>query len=453
MRATPHAVAAQPTAPDAILPTAERRAAVHDGSLPARALLFLGDYYGTLATARCLAAHGVTVELADSQRISRTGASRAVSVRHDKPVIADTAAFIDWLVAHGSANPGAVLYPASDELVFLFAKYQDRLSRSFRLDMPSLDTIYRILNKQRLYEACERTGVDIPETFYPRSAAEFSDVLGRMGDRAYLLKPKTQIQLRSGTKAAEFDQDDAPERAFTRFVDQNPFGEELLAFDPDVRWPMVQEFLPNAASAIYSLAGFVDESHGVPLARASRKVLQRPRKLGIGLCFEAAEVSDVLLRKVGALCRDLGYRGPFELEFVEHEGRMLLIDFNPRNYSQLAFEIGRGLPIPYLQYLAATGQKAALDAAWSRASAWKSGGEWAYSHQTFLSLVRGTQLVERLTRGLENERWDAWLARHRGRLVDAVRDSSDPMPQVVDLLKHAQGFVRHPRSFLRSFAR
>lgn len=447
MRATPHQLSAQPVSTPTRTPTPDF------GPEPARALLFLGDYYGTLATARCLAARGVAVDLADSHRLNRTGASRAVAARHAKPPISDTARFIDWLVAHGKQQPGAVLYPASDELVFLFAKYREQLAPHFRLYLPSLDTIYRILNKQRLYEACVRTGVDIPETYYPRSANEFAAVLGTLGHRAYLLKPKTQIQLRSGTKAAEIDQEHAPAQAFSHFVAENPFGDELLAYDPDVQWPMVQEFLPNAATAIYSLAGFVDESHTVPVVRASRKVLQRPRKLGIGLCFEAATVSDVLLRKVGALCRDLGYHGPFELEFVEHEGKMLLIDFNPRNYSQLAFEIGRGLPIPYLQYLAATGQTAALDATWSGANAWQAGGQWAYTHQTFLSFVRGTQLVEGVTRGLGNERWGSWLAEHRGRLVDAVRDPSDPMPQLVDLLKHAQNFARHPRSFLRSFGR
>lgn len=421
--------------------------------LDAPALLFLGDYYGTLAAARCLAAKGAPVDLADADRMNRTWASKAVTTRHFAPPLDDVPGFLAWLREHGRMHPGAVLYPASDELVFLFAKHRTELAGSFRMYLPEIDTIFRILNKQRLNEACARVGVDIPTTFYPRTEAELRDVLTQLGDRPFLLKPKTQIQLRSGTKAAEFDRNDDPIAAFNRFVAENPYGKELLDHDPEVQWPMVQEFLPNAAAAIYSLAGFIDKNHDVPLARASRKILQRPRKLGIGLCFESAPVSDEILRKVGALCKDLGYHGPFELEFVEHEGRMLLIDFNPRNYSQMAFEIARGLPTPWLQYLAATGQEEALELEWNRAAAWKPEGEWVYTHRTLLALVQGTQLVEKATKKLSNEDWGGWAVRHQGRLVDAVRDGADVGPVLIDAVKHLRYFARHPRSFLRSFAR
>jgi predicted ATP-grasp superfamily ATP-dependent carboligase len=417
------------------------------------ALLFLGDHYGTLATARCLASHGVDVHIADASHWSRTAASRAVTARHVSPSIDEVPIFLDWLRSFGRAHPGTVLYPANDGLAFVFAQHKAELSEHFRLYLPDFDTIFRILNKQRLHEACERVGIDIPRTFYPRGEDELRALLDELDDRPYLLKPKTQIQLASGIKAAELTRGEDAIASFSSFVRDNPYGRELLAHDAEIRWPMVQEFLPNAAAGIYSLAGFIDREHDVPLARASKKILQRPRKLGIGLCFEAAPVSEEIARSVGALCRELGYYGPFELEFVAHEGRLLLIDFNPRIYSQLAFEIARALPTPWLQYLAATDRASELAVEWGAAAAWSAEREWVYTHETLLSLVVGTQLVERATKRLDDEDWSGWVSRHRGHLVDAVRDGDDLGPVFVDAVQHVKHFVRHPRSFLRSFAR
>ena len=91
------------------------------------------------------------------------------------------------------------------------------------------------------------------------------------------------------------------------------------------------------------MAGFVDDG-GECVALASMKILQRPRKVGIGLCFEARAIEEPLVEKIAALCRRVGYTGVFEAEFVVAGDRRLLIDFNPRFYSQMGFEVARGLP-------------------------------------------------------------------------------------------------------------
>ena len=53
----------------------------------------------------------------------------------------------------------------------------------------------------------------------------------------------------------------------------------------------------------------------------------------------------------------------FDVEFAIDGDQKLLIDFNPRFYNHMAFEVQRGLPLPWLAYLAATGQTEALEAA------------------------------------------------------------------------------------------
>ena len=73
--------------------------------------------------------------------------------------------------------------------------------------------------------------------------------------------------------------------------------------------------------------------------RAARKIVQQPRSIGIGLCFEPALVDPLLAERTKRLCERIGYYGVFELEFILAEGKAMLIDFNGRFYHQMAFDI------------------------------------------------------------------------------------------------------------------
>ena len=63
------------------------------------------------------------------------------------------------------------------------------------------------------------------------------------------------------------------------------------------------------------------------------------------------------------LFRAVGFHGVFDAEFIEDGGRHLLIDVNPRFYNHMAFEVDRGLPLPWLAYLGAVGDGEGLRAA------------------------------------------------------------------------------------------
>jgi D-aspartate ligase len=415
------------------------------------ALLFLGDYYGTLASARCLGRRNIDVALVDVSRFSRAGVSRHVRTSVRSPETNGGSVFVRWLLSQRKVLGGRVLYPASDELVYLFAEHREELLESYKLYMPPFANIRAILNKQLLYQACGRAGVRHPKTWFPRNETELRAIESEI-DVDVLLKPKTQVQFRSGQKGAEVPRGGDLGRAFRAFVQANPYGSEIVSHDPEVAAPMVQAFYKEAVSGIYSLAGFSDGTGRPPLVRASRKVLQRPRRVGIGLCFEGADVRPEVVRHVGALCQELGYFGIFEIEFIEHEGEFLLIDFNPRGYSQMAFEDARSLPLPYLHYLGAVGDSARLAEEWDKAASWQPTGEHAYCNDALLGLVRAGQAVSRVL-GRESEHWGRWTRRYSSRLTRAVAAEDDALPRFMDAVKHADELFRHPRSFSRSLMR
>jgi hypothetical protein len=121
-------------------------------------------------------------------------------------------------------------------------------------------------------------------------------------------------------------------------------GALLLADDPGAWRPLLQPYIE--ARGVYSLSGFIDRTGARFVVRAARKVFQRPRRLGVGLCFEEAVVAPALASGLRALCRSVGYHGVFEAEFLEGPYGPQLIDFNPRFYGQLAFDVARGGAAP-----------------------------------------------------------------------------------------------------------
>ena len=55
--------------------------------------------------------------------------------------------------------------------------------------------------------------------------------------------------------------------------------------------------------------------------RAARKIVQQPRNIGVGLCFEPALVDPHLADQAKRLCERIGYYGVFEIEFLLVEGK------------------------------------------------------------------------------------------------------------------------------------
>lgn len=358
--------------------------------------------------------------------------------------------FVAWLERFGREHPGHVLFPASDELAWVFAMHAEQLAKSFICYEPPRETITSILDKWRLTEACRKVGIDTPATYCPQDAAEV-EALAKELTIPVMIKPRSQVLLASGSKGTKVDDPKTLPEAYRQYLSENPPQDALSARDPALGRPIVQEFRPEAANGIYNLAGFIDRSGKNVVVRGSRKILQRPRRLGIGLCFESARLDPKLADGVMRLCRELGYFGIFEIEMIESEGRFLLIDFNPRPYSQMAFEIARGVPLPYLAYLDATGQAEALARAVADAQAEPTASATAYAHTLLLSLVIAGQTLGRPFGGAAPEPWRRWLRDNR--LADAVFDPKDPVPALLDAASHLEQFARHPRSFVRSLLR
>lgn len=408
----------------------------------------MAAYHGTLAALRCLGRAGIAVTLAESNPLVPAVWSRFAARRVRCPDPENPSSFIPWLLDFGVREPGHVLHPTSDDVAWLYARHRQELSRHFILWHPDVETTYRMLNKTRLQSAAAAAGLPMPRTWVPLSEDDFA----RIETEArfpVVIKPQTQILLRPHAKGVAVDHPRDLRRAYAAFSASVRYHPWVLEHDGGVGQATVQEYCRSAAENVYGITGFIDDSGELSAARASRKILQDPRQLGVGLCFERAEVREELLTKVIALCRRVGFHGVFEAEFVERDRQSLLIDFNPRFYGQMAFDIARGLPQPLLMYEAATGQRGRLRERIQAAQAGDDRSGLVYCRKLELKL---TLVLRRLSRSMsrqESERWWEWLSTHRDRMVDGVFDPEDSRPAAVEAIHRFASYARHPRSFVR----
>jgi hypothetical protein len=262
-----------------------------------------------------------------------------------------------------------------------------------------------------------------------------------------VVKPQTQILLSPHQKGRIVHQPGTLPDLYRDFVSATAHSPILLEWDPRATAPIVQTFA-GTREGIYGLSGFIDDTGELFVMRASRKVLQLPPRLGVGLCFEDVPVRDSLGADIVRLCRHIGYFGPFEVEFVRSGDRDQLIDFNPRFFGQMGFDISRGMDVPYLVYLAATGERRELERAVSNARQQAHGTPRVYCHRIDLEIDLLLQRAAgRMSRG-DCARWRTWMS--RASETDAVMDSEDWAPSLAEATAALIRCAIHPRATWRA---
>jgi predicted ATP-grasp superfamily ATP-dependent carboligase len=411
-------------------------------------LLTEASFYGTLAALRCLGRAGIEVTVADPNRQAPALWSRFTAHREHCPAEWEAEDFVGWLRDFGRRRPGHVLLATSDELAWLLSRYRDQLAPHFQLYQPTVDAVYALLNKRRLAGHAEAVGLSVAPTWFPETLPEV-ERLAREVPFPVLLKPVTQILSQQHVKGQRVTSPEALPSAWEAFR-QHRYATALTQFDASVAWPMVQRYLAEGEHGIESLSGFIDETGERFVVRASKKVLQRPQRVGVGVCFEATPVDVELAEGLRRLARRVGYSGVFEAEFIRLDGSARLIDFNPRFFGQMGFDVARGVKLPLLAYAGALGDVALIDRTLAEAKAAGEALDWKYAHRLSVEGMLAVQRASGVMSAAEVEAWRSWMASAKGRTADPVLDPDDWRPAVFDVAQTVQNALRHPRAFVRS---
>jgi predicted ATP-grasp superfamily ATP-dependent carboligase len=396
---------------------------------PIKVILSSASASGTIAAVRCLGASGYEVGVLFSSFLSAAAWSRYAKSKHAAPRENEPARFLDRLMQIGAGRPGQILLPTSDETAWLYSENADLLAQRFCVYQPPIETIRRILDKAELAAAATSVSIAVPPTWDPAKIPDLPQLAATL-PYPLLIKPRTHVHRVGNDKGVIVHSQEQLMRALPAIIDReirSAADGPLLA---EARTPLLQKFIGGGQSAV-SITGFLDRSGELFVTRRGAKVFQRLRDTGVGVCFESLPADAELSEAVRRLCRELGYFGVFEVEFIWSEGRWALIDFNPRLFNQVGMDIRRAMPLPLFACLDAMGETAALREAVERAKAYDQRQPTAiYDGFT----LRAILLAQSLRGGLssaEREYWGRWMRLHADHAVDFVADHADWVPGIV----------------------
>lgn len=412
-------------------------------------LITNGTWWGSLAAARDLGAQGVPVTLATPTRLAPARWSRYVHTMVESARKADSASLLDWLVAFGRARPGHVLYPTSDDYAWLICAHARQLSEHFLVSAPPLDALVQLLDKARLGEQARIAGLDTPRTVVPRDEEEVLRCARELGYPVFI-KPRVGLfgAGSSRAKGTRVVSEDAIVAAWRQIRHNSTYDAQVLEQIPDVALPILQAST-ESTERVYTVNGYYNRALDLYVSIACTKILQLPRGKGPGIIFEHSALDPELDAGLHKLFRNSGFTGVFDAEFLEGGGKRLLIDLNPRFYNHMAFEIERGMRLPWFAYLQSTGQLEELAEAVGQYSL-SPRAPRTYVHRMPIRLLLFIQALSGGMSAEERRKWRSYLNGHSDSATNPVSPANDPEPRIGELVSVAQGLLRHPRAFLRS---
>lgn len=262
--------------------------------------------------------------------------------------ISEPEAFVAHLISWSKRHETKpVVFVTSDDYVQVLAANREELDSCYLLNIPSEEILRTIVSKWEQVESAASLGISTPRTVVFNCEDDLTTTRDDMIFPVFLKGLYTPEWRRvfGGTRKGFVVGNIDEMRA--------KVGEALKQ---GVR-VLAQEIVQGPDTNNVEFHSYFSIS-GDPLAVFTfRKLRQHPINFGIGCAVESnddPELVDVGLRYF----KGLGYRGAGQAEFKrdERDGKLKLIELNPRYWQQIALTTACGINIPLVQYLDLTGQ-------------------------------------------------------------------------------------------------
>lgn len=238
-----------------------------------------------------------------------------------------------------------VLIPTSEEDATLVARNHQILSQYFQLTTPPWEVLQWLCNKRLAYQLADRVGVDHPWTVYPASR---EDVAAIQCMYPVILKPAYSSKLNRFTASKAWRVDNRSQLLAR-------YDEARKLVDPENL--MIQQLIPGGGESQFSYTALCQQ--GRPIASlTAKRVRQFPMDFGRASTFvetvDDSESSEAGMR----LLKAVEYSGLAEVEFKRdpRDGKLKLLDINPRVWGWHSLCGTAGVDYPYLLWLLTIGE-------------------------------------------------------------------------------------------------
>ncbi|MFB9325189.1 ATP-grasp domain-containing protein [Paenibacillus aurantiacus] len=294
----------------------------------------------SLAAVRSLGAKGIPVYAAESTRLTPAGFSKYCAGRLLSPhPVEQPADYAAWLLETAAKMPGLVLLPMDEASVGVTIAHRERLAVSASFLQPEAEPFRRAADKYETVLAARSLGMETPLTWLPGGEEELAAIAS---SEAFplVIKPRHS----SGSRGIRFVHN-ATELG-------TAYREAAAGGLP----PMIQQYIPPGERL--DAAMLLDAEGRVVASFVQREVRHYPADIGPSTVQESIAMPE-LAEQAAALLAKLGWRGVAEAEWMRdpRDGRLKLMEINPRYWNSLHLAIQSGVDFPYLHYRLALGER------------------------------------------------------------------------------------------------
>ncbi len=289
----------------------------------------------TLAAARSLGRHGVSVGAGEETRVALALFSKYCrkAVAYPSPR-RKPEEFLDWLTWFLRAHPFDVIFPMDDPALMAVARHREEFASVTRVPIPDHAALCLASDKAKTMALARDVGLACPRTTVPSCVDTDSlQELARTLDFPVVLKPRES----SGS------------RGIRVVTSRSQFAASYIKVHRDYPYPMVQEYIPQGEK--YDVCLLLNSDSVVRAAFVQRELRGYPLLAGPSTLQESVRRPELVDMAV-ALVRTVGWYGVCEVEFMvdPRNGEPVLMEVNPRFWGSLQMSIYAGIDFPYLLY-------------------------------------------------------------------------------------------------------
>jgi len=277
-------------------------------------------HHGVLGVIRSLGRAGVAVFANTEDRLTPAAVSRYLTrpVIWTPDVFSDRSEMLARLVTIGREIGGRpVIVCTDDEAAVLVAEGAQALRVFFTLPAVSPQLPRQLASKRGLNELCRLHEFPTPHTAFPSTRAELATLVGEMRCPVVVKNVDPWLRISEPVVPGSTIVRNATELLERASRWEEPFG------------CLVQEYLPEEFCEDWVVHGYCGDDTEVVLT--ARRLRSWPPFAG-QTASARLEDNPELTRQVRSFCRQIGYRGIFDVELrLDHrDGVYYLFDFNPR---------------------------------------------------------------------------------------------------------------------------
>ena len=308
----------------------------------------LGMFETGLGVGRSLGRAGVRVTGFDSTR--KVGFhSKYIKASLCPHPIEHEKEFVDFLARFGASQLSRpVLFVTSDEFVLPVSRNREELEHHYLLNIPDPKILECIADKYKQHELARHAGIPVPETFCVSDMDQLQDIKNKIPLPAFIKGADVTAWRHKFGSAV---------KGFTVRDQRELLGTSRMIFEQGVTG-LIQELIEGPDTCHYKASCYVSRKGEILLAFGLQKLRQHPVNYGFGCLVQSLQYPELLQLGRNFFLR-IGYRGVGSAEFKldQRDGKLKLIELNPRYWQQNALADKCGMNFPLTHYLDLTGHE------------------------------------------------------------------------------------------------